>query len=71
MVTTTMNSAVLGSAARSGKSRSLETVRAFFEIAGAAIRCASAVESGYRPNIGDLKTLGISESLARTQLLGR
>ena len=70
MATTTMNSAVLGAAASSG--RSLETVRTVFAIAGAAIRCAAAVESGYRPNTGDLKTLGISESLARTEYkLGR
>ncbi len=69
MATTTMNSSVLGTATNAG--RGFETVRAFFEIAGAAIRCAAAVESGYRPKPGDLKTLGISELLPRTQLLGR
>jgi hypothetical protein len=65
-----MNSSVLDSVAHSG--RSFETVRSFFSIAGAAIRCAAADESGYRPNAGDLKTLGINESLARTDYrLGR
>ncbi|NNM72372.1 hypothetical protein [Enterovirga aerilata] len=69
MATTTMNSSVLGSAAAGG--RSFGTIRTFLEIAGAAIRCASAVEAGRRPNSRDLKTLGIGEALPHTQLFGR
>ena len=69
MATTTMNSSALAAPATSG--RSFEAIRDFFAIAGAAIRCASAVESGYRPNQRDLKTLGITEALSRAQQIGR
>ena len=69
MVTTTMNSSALAPAANRG--RGFEAIRTFVEMAGAALRCAAAVESGYRPNTRDLRTLGIEDQLARTSLLGR
>ncbi len=69
MTTTTINSPVLRASASSG--RGFENLRAFFEIAGAAIRCAAAVDSGYRPNERDLKALGISEVMSRTPVVGR
>ena len=69
MATTTMTPSALGPTATGG--RSFEAIRDFLAIAGAAMRCASAVESGRSPNARDLKALGISQPLARGQLLGR
>ena len=69
MATTTMNPSAFAQPATGG--RSLEAIRDFFAIAGAAIRCASAVESGNRPNTRDLTTLGISQQLSGGRLLGR
>lgn len=69
MATTTINFPVSTSAARSG--RPFETVKTFVEMAGAALRCAAAVESGYRPNERDLKALGINELMSRTPIVGR
>ena len=69
MATTTMTHSFLGPTATGG--RSFEAIRDFFTIAGAAMRCASAVESGHSPKAGDLKALGISQPLVRGHLLGR
>jgi hypothetical protein len=69
MVTTTYNAAILAPAAT--PARSFATFRTFIEVAGAAIRCAAAVESGYRPEQRDLNALGISDAMSKTRLIGR
>lgn len=69
MVTTTYNPTIFAPVAARG--RSFDTLRTFIEVAGAAIRCAAAVESGYRPNQRDLNALGIGEAMSRTRQIGR
>jgi hypothetical protein len=51
--------------------RSFGAIRGFLAIAGATMRCASAVESGHIPTPRDLKALGITQPLPGGQLLGR
>ena len=69
MASTTFNSAAF--AAVPTRARSFATLRTFLAIAGASIRCAAAVESGYRPDQRDLNALGIGEAMSRTRQLGR
>lgn len=64
---TTVSAPVATAADRDG----VGAIRGFFDIAGAAIRTASAVESGRRPDPRDLKALGMSQLLSGGDLLGR
>ena len=51
--------------------RTFARVTSFVALAGAAFRCAAAVESGYRPEDRDLAALGIGDIMQRGQYIGR
>lgn len=69
MATTTMNPAL--SVPEAEGAGLLETVRAYWTMAGAAFKCAASVESGYRPHERDLKILGIEGIMPLTKQIGR
>ena len=69
MATTTMNHA--HSVPEAEGANLLETVRTYWNMAGAAFKCAASVESGYRPHERDLKILGIEGIMPLTKQIGR
>lgn len=69
MTTTTMHH-TLSVPAPEGASL-LFTVRIYWNMAGAAFRCAASIESGYRPQERDLRTLGIEGIRPLTKQIGR
>lgn len=69
MATTTLNHAL--SVPEAEGAGLLETVRIYWTMAGAALRCAASVESGYRPQARDLKILGIEGIMPLTRQIGR
>lgn len=69
MATTTINPAL--SVSETAGTSLLETVRIYWVMAGAAIRCAASVESGYRPQERDLRILGIEGIMPLTEQIGR
>ncbi|KQT10002.1 hypothetical protein ASG40_09805 [Methylobacterium sp. Leaf399] len=48
-----------------------KTVRIYWDMAGAALRCAASVESGYRPQERDQRLLGIEGIMPLTKQIGR
>ena len=51
--------------------RAFSRLVAFVAMAGAAFRCAAAVENGYKPERRDLAALGIGDVMAGPQYIGR
>lgn len=69
MASTTMNHDLSVPEAEGASLR--KTVRIYWDMAGAALRCAASVESGYRPQERDQRLLGIEGIMPLTKQIGR